>query len=631
MSRIRPSARACLAALALGLPLTAQPQYPDYPELISLGDAVPWPATLGAGSFGRAEPVRFTPAAERGLVMSWGATIVYAYAPMTHQVIVDSGITASAFTVIYAPDGATPDVLVAAAVGGLVSYTYDLAGGQFIGTGVSGTSALAGATQLATGDLDGDGDLDIAGVESDGATLRVLYGDGTGTFGNGVAVALPGTARDLAVLQWKTSGEPGLEIAVSSTWGTEVYNDLGQRLWNRFSAHPTPTLAVLRAAGEQVEDRLAVVQRNTADTADLLTVFAADAIEAASNLGDIDVVGLDAEDYDGDGDDDLAVAQRATHELWIFENRTHPGGFAKTFPSAPEWTVRVGEVAGAPYAANTADPVLTDMNSDGQIDVLVGVHDQTLTSHEKWLFAKAAGSRVQGGFPDSTVAPFQNYSAHVGSDLVEPYGSALIVEGNLAVELELVNVWGDLSQGAEDMHMEVTVWRQLVGVHETVEDDALYHAVYAIDYLDSAQLAFLGGYNDPESPLRIGFSVDVPHADPELDPQVPVPFVNKFYVEARPVRYQNGTISSPLRIVIASITGIDEPTQNGGGAGSQSIADMENNPGALAPTYDLMAEYSAWEIPPDSGGYVGGLVVQQRVPTTLGLPGVPHVVNSWGQ
>jgi hypothetical protein len=642
MIRIRPLfvvlATALLPALVHAAP--CPPQYPDYPELIDLGDAIPWPSNLGSETFGRTEPVRFEGQPGQGLMMSWGTKLVYAYAPMTHQAILDSQITASAFTVIRNPDSPAGDVLIVATGSGLSAYVYDLETGSFSGSARTGTSSLANAVLLATGDLDGDSNLDVVGVNSNGTTMRVLYGDGTGAFSSGATITLPSPARDAITLDWDDALS-GREIAVSMDGGTRIYTDTGSTLANFASTYATATMAVIKPYGSATEDRLAIVQRNAADTADLLVVVASDGNESAISLGDLDVVGIDAEDYDGDGDDDLAVSHRHSHQLYIYENRSNPGGYSTTFSTDSQWftAVRIGEVAGASYPVNTADPVLADMDDDGLVDTLVGVNDQTVSSYSTWLFAKARGPRVQGGFGDDeeAVPPFQDFIANVGDDLegvyeVE-YEEDVMVSGNVAVELELVNVWGDLSGGANNLNMEVTVWKQAAGTIETVEDDAIYHVVYAIDAVENED--FLTTVNSTSATLRIGFSVDITLIPLEEDPFAK-PFINKFYVQARPVRLVNGVPTSPLRTVIGSITGIDdaiaavqEPPYPDG---YFSIDDMLNNPGAIAPDFGLLADFSAWEDgPSDTGGYAGGLVIQQRIPPTGGLPGVPSHAKSTGQ
>lgn len=619
---------------ASALNAAAPPQYPEYPELIELGDAILWPSVLGSGAFGRTEPIRFEGQPGRGLILSWGTKLVYAYAPMTHQAIVDSGIDASAFTVLRNPDMLAGDTLVVATSSGLSSYTYDLETGTFSGQAASGTSALADAVLLTAGDFDGDDDLDVAGIASDGTTLKVLYGNGAGSFSAGSTRSLTATACRLQALQWETTGQPGMEIAVTTHAGTLVFAETGPPLFAAASPHPSPRMAVIRPYGSATEDRLVVVQRNADDTADLLAVFASDGNESAISLGDLDVVGLDAGDHDNDGDDDLCVSHRASHELNLYANRSNPGGYGTSFSTDPHWStaVRIGEDPDAAFAANTADPVLEDMNEDGKADILIGVEDQTVSSYETWLFAKATGTRVQGGFPDEeeVPAPFQNCVFYVGEDLGDLYGSELIDETKIAADIEIVNVWGDLSQGADNVYIEVTVWNQPVGEYETVDDEALYHALYQAP--DSEFHDFLANIYDVENTLRIGFSVDVAHLDPEVDPETFVPVTTKFYVEARPVRLVEGQPTSPLRTVVSSVTAVTDDMVTAQSPGWLSVQDMENNPGALEPTQEVSASFAAWQLqPPDSGGYFGGLVIQQRVPTTVGLPSVPQSVNSEGQ
>ncbi|MCZ0964340.1 FG-GAP-like repeat-containing protein [Paracoccus benzoatiresistens] len=86
-----------------------------------------------------------------------------------------------------------------------------------------GGSELAvgnGPTEVALGDLDGDGDLDLAAVNTHDDTVSVRMNDGSGTFGGGSEVALGNGVADLAL--GDLDGDGDLDLAVANRNGGTV-------------------------------------------------------------------------------------------------------------------------------------------------------------------------------------------------------------------------------------------------------------------------------------------------------------------------------------------------------------------------------------------------------------------------
>jgi hypothetical protein len=84
-----------------------------------------------------------------------------------------------------------------------------------------------GATRVATGDFDDDGNLDVAANRS-AASLSVLYGNGNGGFPQAASsISLPGPARALAVGDFSGDGIDDVASFVAIGGGNAVATSLG--------------------------------------------------------------------------------------------------------------------------------------------------------------------------------------------------------------------------------------------------------------------------------------------------------------------------------------------------------------------------------------------------------------------
>ena len=159
----------------------------------------------------------------------------------------------------------------------------DLAPGTvevFLGDGAGGLEAKSGGEPLETGlkteeletvDVDGDGVLDLIGLDIGDSSLRVFLGNGDGTFASPVVSVLPSIAAGMAVAEM--DGTVGFEVAVSA----------------------------VEVGGVSIFDLL-----------DDGTI--ASRVSLATGAGPADV---SAGDVDGDGDTDLLVANRRSSDVAI--------------------------------------------------------------------------------------------------------------------------------------------------------------------------------------------------------------------------------------------------------------------------------------------------------------------------
>lgn len=173
-------------------------------------------------------------------------------------------------------------------------------------------TGINGAWQMRTADVDRDGHLDLATVHHrDPSTLRISLGDGDGTFTAGPVVPLPDYGFGLAV------GDLNRDAQVDML-ATDQTADL---------------VTVIR--NTSTPDFLGFAERE-----DLASAGSPEAIVSA--------------DFDGDGDTDLATANRVNNQIKTYENTG--SGYA----SGP--TIAVTQ---------PLDLTTGDLNGDGTIDLAV--------------------------------------------------------------------------------------------------------------------------------------------------------------------------------------------------------------------------------------------------------------------
>jgi Flp pilus assembly secretin CpaC len=269
---------------------------------------------------------------------------------------------------------------------------------------VSTTASIPSA--VAVGDFDGDGNLDIAVLDSANNDVLILFGDGLGNFAAPTAATAysTGTAGKpvaLIVNDLNADGIPDLAILNqgNGTATGSVSILLGNTIRSRtnifklsseypvgllpkaiavsdFNGDKRPDLAVTNSAGSTVS----ILLQNTALTTTALGTFFP-AVEYATGAGP---AGITVADFNGDGIMDIATANEGASPGSVSILLGHGGnGIGDgTFPTHVEYATGAGPtgiVATDFTGTGTADLAVTDQTDDN-LDILVGIGDGTFNT-----------------------------------------------------------------------------------------------------------------------------------------------------------------------------------------------------------------------------------------------------------
>lgn len=261
-------------------------------------------------------------------------------------------------------DGDCRQDLIVAQTGAPLAIWRDAGDGSFASLGAVGA---AGALSVASGDVDGDGNVDLVAVG--GATAHVYLGDGAGHFRD-QAAAFDVTPTDAtAVAVGDLDGDGNLDVVIGSG---SAKADLVRVYLNdkAGSGHFTFTPASLPPKTARVRD-LVLVDLDGDGDLDLLLSQAAGPVRAYINRGDAfledrsftllpdqvsaDVPSLLAVDLDGDCLPDVVVPRAgAAPLLW----RSAGGG-------------KLTAASGFDQAVVAAGAFADDIDADGDLDVLL--------------------------------------------------------------------------------------------------------------------------------------------------------------------------------------------------------------------------------------------------------------------
>jgi hypothetical protein len=182
---------------------------------------------------------------------------------------------------------------------------------------------------LASGDVDGDGDIDLLVIDLADSTVRLLGNDGSGTLMTTATIPLSGPPIDIGLLDLDADGDLDAAVTMGAT------NDVGFLINDGFGSFTQAPQTVSVAEGP---------------------------------------FGLDAADLDGDADLDLAVVSLFANQVSVLMN----------YQTGGAELAHVMGVGNAPRNAAIADldddgsaDLLTTNSQDGTISILSGRNDGT--------------------------------------------------------------------------------------------------------------------------------------------------------------------------------------------------------------------------------------------------------------
>ncbi len=277
--------------------------------------------------------------------------------------------------IVAMPTSSGPDRLFVSSVDGLYELVWSESTGVLTTTTID-ESEWDNVRALAVGDFDGDGDLDIAGLDgNDSKGVLVKYNDGSGGFlTTSGSYATTGDNSQLVAVDWDGDGDD--EIFCITSIGVEGDTHLGAYVDEFLWTGTVDLMAVLdeidpnNSSAPLAEQGLALIVQGTTGP-QYIQVWTEAGFEPARSLGPRHAVAIDATDSDGDHDSDLVLGLDSGLNLiyipaYTDSQKANPSD--KRF-SAPFSTIPFGDPARDP-ADNQAGVVVADFDHDGNTEIV---------------------------------------------------------------------------------------------------------------------------------------------------------------------------------------------------------------------------------------------------------------------
>ncbi len=251
--------------------------------------------------------------------------------------VISSAINGAIFIATGTIDGgATIDVAVAAYDSGETVWFSNDGTGSFTGPNTIASDAATSPGALDLADFDGDGDLDAVIANSVGGTVKVydnrLIPDGSVTFNEYTNTVETNNGFLFSASFADVNNDGVLDILKSNTsspnTGVAFYTKDSNGATTTFTEHlltstiSRPSIATVADLDNNMVNDLIIANAGTLENAILWHEITADATSSEFNV-DVDnriVYGITVNDFDNDGDLDIASVEYQSNDLNWFEN-----------------------------------------------------------------------------------------------------------------------------------------------------------------------------------------------------------------------------------------------------------------------------------------------------------------------
>ncbi len=281
--------------------------------------------------------------------------------------------------------------MTVAAVAAPMLFCSSFAVAQFTFAPTINYNAGAQPGGAATGDLDGDGDVDLATGVRFPSRVAILINDGTGAFAVGPTIPMPAGSQPEEIVAGDLDGDGDMDLAVilRNLLQVRVYLNQGGLVFVEGSSASIGA----NGRGMDIADHdgdgdldLAIANRGS-NTASVLTNDGAANFTTQTLTSPGEPRAASFGDLDGDGDRDLAVTNNDAFNVRLFRNER--GVFV-------DWQT----LSTAPNQAEGVD--IADLDNDGDMDIATGAEDDNVGVNNAVVFINGGGGAFGPATPYNT-------------------------------------------------------------------------------------------------------------------------------------------------------------------------------------------------------------------------------------